>query len=518
MPEKRYQEFHAPSAAEPGGSQAETSTGAAGQSPSLGDSYLSAYADRIRQTPSLESNRWSGERGESVCAPQSDAARQLMQERGLSGVQYQNGVPDFSPVSESTVRLGYMTDARRSQGLSDGRDGKNAVYAHFEDGELISESQRADKNTLADFHMKYDKPGNFEQADALTAEQWTADARDGREWTAGDVAQYRQEHDLTWHECNDMQTMQMIPSEINADFGHLGGVGEIKEKQRMIDEALSQYDEGQIVEADDYNKMSSEELATMHAPELYDQEGVRIPDRSEERGKKEDAAEETNAAFDETQLDARLDNAMESPNLDGLAESDGEQARKNQTDQVVDAVEVEEKLNQEIPEPESAVPVDSELAAETEELFDRQIDEPEAKEESGQEGIDSEVNEPRSLDVEEAESQAYAERKEAEQETYEVFFDEQSPESLTDADDAYSDLADKSIGTPCDAFDYSDLADEAGKEQIDASTDCSDLADKVDMASYNDSPMDDDSFIDSSDVSLDADDTSFFDDGRASIE
>ena len=31
----------------------------------------------------------------------------------------------------------------------------------------------------------------------------------------------------TWHECNDMITMQLIPSVINDYFGHMGGVGEI---------------------------------------------------------------------------------------------------------------------------------------------------------------------------------------------------------------------------------------------------------------------------------------------------
>lgn len=100
-----------------------------GQTGSLSDRYQSAYADRIRQTPSLESNRWGGERGESICAPQSEAARQILEARGIDGVQYQNGIPDFSPFSESTVKLGYMTDARHSQGLTAGRDGKDTVYA-----------------------------------------------------------------------------------------------------------------------------------------------------------------------------------------------------------------------------------------------------------------------------------------------------------------------------------------------------------------------------------------------------
>ena len=29
------------------------------------------------------------------------------------------------------------------------------------------------------------------------------------------------------HELNDTKTMQLVPTEINATFGHLGGVGEI---------------------------------------------------------------------------------------------------------------------------------------------------------------------------------------------------------------------------------------------------------------------------------------------------
>ena len=257
----------------------ESSQSASSQSATLGDRYQSSYADRIRQTPSLESNRWAGERGESVCAPQSDAARQIMEERGISGVQYQDGVPDFSPFSESTVKLGYMTDARHSRGLTTGRDGKDTIYAHFEDGEAVSESHHADKSSMADLHMKYDKPGNFEQADALTAEQWTADGRDGKEWTAEDVAQYRQEHGLTWHECNDMETMQMIPEAINADFGHLGGVGEVKETQRIVEDALRDYDEGQMVESEDYDRMTPEELeAAAREHGHYDDDGVWIPD------------------------------------------------------------------------------------------------------------------------------------------------------------------------------------------------------------------------------------------------
>ena len=32
---------------------------------------------------------------------------------------------------------------------------------------------------------------------------------------------------LTWHELNDVKTIQLVPTEVNGKFGHLGGVREI---------------------------------------------------------------------------------------------------------------------------------------------------------------------------------------------------------------------------------------------------------------------------------------------------
>lgn len=42
-----------------------------------------------------------------------------------------------------------------------------------------------------------------------------------------DIEKYRVKNNLTWHELNDGKTVQLVPSEINSSFGHLGGVGEI---------------------------------------------------------------------------------------------------------------------------------------------------------------------------------------------------------------------------------------------------------------------------------------------------
>jgi NAD+--asparagine ADP-ribosyltransferase len=45
--------------------------------------------------------------------------------------------------------------------------------------------------------------------------------------TIKEVENYRKINKLTWHELNDGKIMQLVPTEINKRFGHLGGVGEI---------------------------------------------------------------------------------------------------------------------------------------------------------------------------------------------------------------------------------------------------------------------------------------------------
>ena len=205
--------------------------------------YFSTYEERIAQTPSDETNRWEGQRGESRCLPGSDSSKAILDSMGVDGIEYKNGEPDFSPVSESTVKIGYMNEERTSKNVADGRDSKKTTYVHYDDnGQVKSRSHHADRNDMADIQMKYYNPGNFDQADILTAEQWSKDGRDDKEWTAEDVAQYRKENNLTWHECNDGETMMLIPTDVNSDFGHLGGVGEIKRKNDIIRDVNEEYD------------------------------------------------------------------------------------------------------------------------------------------------------------------------------------------------------------------------------------------------------------------------------------
>lgn len=78
------------------------------------------------------------------------------------------------------------------------------------------------------------RAANFKQADIKFAEQLNNSPELASQFgltpgkiKAGYIADIREELKLTWHELNDGKTIQLVPSEINSKFGHLGGVGEI---------------------------------------------------------------------------------------------------------------------------------------------------------------------------------------------------------------------------------------------------------------------------------------------------
>jgi NAD+--asparagine ADP-ribosyltransferase len=150
--------------------------------------YPSAYDERIKRTPMGTSDRgvWTGERGESKYMPSDVEVKDILAKYGLDGIEYANGIPDFSKCSECTVKIPNMTA---------------------------------------------DRAGNFKQCDEKCAEQWNDEGRNNKtDWTARDVANWRRENGYSWHERNDMKTCDLVPTKINEYFGHLGGVGEYNRK------------------------------------------------------------------------------------------------------------------------------------------------------------------------------------------------------------------------------------------------------------------------------------------------
>lgn len=142
---------------------------------------------RFNQTPKTdEYGHWTGERGESDYIYDKAKTIRISEDRYVTveagtRVTYRNCVPDFSPFQEAQVRIPHMTDSRTT---------------------------------------------NFKQANEALAEYWTSIRHNNQTWTARDVEAYRISNGLTWHEMNNMESMQLVPTEINAGFGHLGGVGE----------------------------------------------------------------------------------------------------------------------------------------------------------------------------------------------------------------------------------------------------------------------------------------------------
>lgn len=155
----------------------------------------SKYEERLNETPRETSSKgyWEGARGESKFILTDETIKENLSKYGIDGIEYKDAKPDFSPITDTTAQI---------EGFSDKRYGG-----------------KSDETVM----------GNFDKADTKCSEQWNQTKRDGKtNWTPSDVAKWRSEHGYSWHECNDMKTMQLVPSCIHQACRHLGGVGEYK--------------------------------------------------------------------------------------------------------------------------------------------------------------------------------------------------------------------------------------------------------------------------------------------------
>ena len=142
-------------------------------------------AAAIKQTPvEGKKGHWSGDRGESDFI--LDEPIKLSDGTVITKITYQNAVPDFSPYALAEVKIPNMTDLPHGTG------------------------------------------GNFEQADTALAELWTKMKYQNRTWIGADVEAFRTNYPykLTWHEMSNMESMQIVPFDVNNTFTHYGGVAE----------------------------------------------------------------------------------------------------------------------------------------------------------------------------------------------------------------------------------------------------------------------------------------------------
>ena len=136
--------------------------------------YPSTYDEKINQTP-VNNGSWTGDCGESKFISELDEVNDVLKKYDIDGIEYKDGIPDFSPVSE---------------------------------GEVIHPDMSIDRNK------------NFRVADELLAEQLGVSRKE--------ITKLRNQGKFAWHEFNDIKTMRLISDIINSKFGHLGRVAEVK--------------------------------------------------------------------------------------------------------------------------------------------------------------------------------------------------------------------------------------------------------------------------------------------------
>lgn len=155
------------------------------------DKYYSTYSERIEHCPqkNSENGYFEGDRGESKYVPHSKEVQNELKKYNQDGIEYKNGVADFSKVSEAKVRISHMTS---------------------------------------------DRNNNFRQCDNTLAKQFNAQRKEGKtNWTPRDIKEYRKEHQLSWHEHNDGKTCYLVSQVIHTSCPHLGGVSECKKRDKQ---------------------------------------------------------------------------------------------------------------------------------------------------------------------------------------------------------------------------------------------------------------------------------------------
>ena len=122
------------------------------------------------------------------------AVKEELARAGLEGIVYKSYVPDFGPVAKETVTIDTMTP---------------------------------------------DIETNRTSAYQALADRWNAEGRPDKEgnpktdWISRDVAEWKKENKLAFHECSDMHTCQFVPQTIHSYYKHYGGRSECAAKERL---------------------------------------------------------------------------------------------------------------------------------------------------------------------------------------------------------------------------------------------------------------------------------------------
>jgi hypothetical protein len=164
--------------------------------------FISTLDERMKSVPAENENcdhgQWESDRGESKFIPHDENVKKALAFFSKDGIEYRKGIPDFSPISIANVKIDMTADR----------------YSYVE-----VNNDGTEKRVI----------GNFEKADTQCAMSWNESAYLGRtNWISKDVAKFRTDCKLTWHECSDRNTCMLVPQSIHSVCRHTGGVSECK--------------------------------------------------------------------------------------------------------------------------------------------------------------------------------------------------------------------------------------------------------------------------------------------------
>jgi hypothetical protein len=146
-------------------------------------------SEERKEFASYSKGDWDGEPGDSKFHPEQQETRDALARYKQDGINYIDGEPDFSKVSEISVEIDDMTSSC---------------------------------------------PHNFRQADEICADQWNTTLKDGRnDWTGRDVEAWRKENRYSWHECLDRKTMNLVQRDIHEECKHYGGRAECRRQEAL---------------------------------------------------------------------------------------------------------------------------------------------------------------------------------------------------------------------------------------------------------------------------------------------
>lgn len=165
--------------------------------------------DPSRRLPTDNNGTIIGDRdsGTFEYVPDDAETQKIMSKYGEKTVKYNNDEPDFSPYTKHDSQWG-------------------KVDCEVEIGHMVGSREGTADNL-----------GNYDQADIALSKKISSET--GANVTPEQIKTFREDSNLTWHETSDGKTMQLVPTEINANCAHKGGVSAKKYEQAWGDMSLN---------------------------------------------------------------------------------------------------------------------------------------------------------------------------------------------------------------------------------------------------------------------------------------